>query len=77
MSQIAISELPESLQVLLNQAHLTGDSLTIIKDGMPLAVIHPVKKQKRAAFGAMKHQGKIVGDIVEPTSNLVVWDALS
>ncbi len=75
MNQIAISELPETLQVLLNQAHLTGDSLTITKDGMPLAVIHPVKKQKRATFGAMKHQGKIVGDIVEPTSNLVVWDA--
>jgi len=77
MNQITISELPETLQVLLNEAHLTGDSLTITKDGMPLAIINPVKKNKRAAFGAMKNRTKIVGDIVEPSSNLVTWDVLS
>lgn len=33
-------------------------------------------KSKRAAFGAMKNKGKIVGDIVEPTANLITWDAL-
>ena len=77
MNQITISELPEKLQVLLNQAQKTGDSLTITKDGIPLAIIQPIKKNKRTAFGAMKDRTKIVGDIVEPSSNLVTWDALS
>ena len=77
MNKITISELPETLQVLLNQAQKTGDSLTITKDGIPLAVIHPVKKNKRAAFGVMKDRTEIVGDIVEPTSNLVTWNVLS
>jgi prevent-host-death family protein len=76
MNKITISELPETLQVLLNQAQKTGDSLTITKDGIPLAVIHPVKKNKRAAFGVMKDRTEIVGDIVEPTSNLVTWNVL-
>ena len=74
MNSIVISELPEHLQTLVNQAQKTGDSLTITKDGIPLAVIQPIKQDKRSAFGAMKDRTKIVGDIVEPTSNLETWD---
>jgi antitoxin (DNA-binding transcriptional repressor) of toxin-antitoxin stability system len=50
--------------------------LTITQNGIPYATISPIKKSKRAAFGAMKNTGKIVGDIVEPTGNLITWDAL-
>jgi prevent-host-death family protein len=77
MNQITISDFSETIQTLLSQAQKTGDSLTITKDGVPLAIIQPVKKNKRAAFGVMKNRTKIVGDIVEPTSNLVSWDVLS
>jgi antitoxin (DNA-binding transcriptional repressor) of toxin-antitoxin stability system len=77
MNQITISDFSETIQTLLSQAQKTGDSLTIIKDGVPLAIIQPIKKNKRAAFGVMKNRTKIVGDIVEPTSNLVSWDVLS
>ena len=76
MTQITLSELPETLQDLLNQAQTTGEILTITQNGIPYATISPIKKSKRATFGAMKNTGKIVGDIVEPTGNLITWDAL-
>lgn len=77
MTQIVLSDLPETIQTLLSQAQKTGEPLTITQNGIPLAIISPIKKSKRAAFGAMKDSGKIVGDIVELTSNLVSWDVLS
>jgi prevent-host-death family protein len=76
MTQITLSELPENLQNFLNQAQTTGEILTITQNGIPCATISPIKKSKRAAIGAMKNTGKIVGDIVEPTANLVTWDVL-
>ena len=33
-------------------------------------------KQKRATFGAMKDRVEIVGDILEPTSELVSWEVM-
>lgn len=76
MNQIVISELPETIQNLVNQAQITGNNLTITtKEGKPLAVIQPLIK-KRATFGVMKHRGSILSDIVEPTSNLVTWYVL-
>jgi prevent-host-death family protein len=77
MTAIILSDLPETIQTLLNQAQTTGENLTITQNGIPLAIISPIKKTKRAAFGAMKDSVKIVGDIVEPSSNLVDWDALA
>ena len=76
MTQITLSELPESLQTLLNQAQKTGEALTIIQDGVPLAIISPKKKKKRATFGAMKDRVEIVGDVLEPTSELVSWEVM-
>jgi antitoxin (DNA-binding transcriptional repressor) of toxin-antitoxin stability system len=76
MTQITLAELPQDLQTLLNQAQKTGESLTIIQNGIPFAIISPIQKSKRAVFGAMKDSGKITGDIVEPTVNIVSWDVL-
>jgi prevent-host-death family protein len=76
MIQITLSELPESLQNLVNQAQKTGEALTITQDGIPLAIISPIKHQKRATFGAMKERVDIVGDILQPTSELVSWEAM-
>ena len=76
MTQITLAELPQNLQNLLNQSQKTGEPLTIIQNGIPFAIISPIKKSKRAVFGAMKDSGKITGDIVEPTANLVTWDIL-
>jgi prevent-host-death family protein len=77
MAQIILSDLPETIQTLLSQAQTTGEPLTITQNGIPLAIISPIKKSPRAAFGVMKESVKIVGDIVEPSSNLVDWNALA
>ncbi|MBE9050218.1 prevent-host-death family protein [Nostocales cyanobacterium LEGE 11386] len=76
MKQITLAELPETVQNLINQAQKTGEPFTIIQNGVAIAIISPIHKSKRAAFGGMKDSGKITGDIVEPTSNLVTWDVL-
>jgi antitoxin (DNA-binding transcriptional repressor) of toxin-antitoxin stability system len=72
MTEITLSELPQRLQTLLNQAQVTGETLTIIQDGMPLAIISPIN---RASFGIMKNSTEIIGDLVSPTSELVSWEA--
>jgi antitoxin (DNA-binding transcriptional repressor) of toxin-antitoxin stability system len=77
MIQIILSDLPETIQTLLNQSQSTGQTLTITQNGSPIAIISPIKKSQRAAFGVMKDSTTIIGDIVEPSSNLVEWDALS
>jgi antitoxin (DNA-binding transcriptional repressor) of toxin-antitoxin stability system len=70
MNQITLSDFSETIQTLLSQAPKTGENLVITKDGVPLAMIQPILKNKRSAFGAMESRTKIIGDIVEPTSNL-------
>ena len=76
MRQINSSDLPETIQTLLTEAQKTGDSLTIVQNGIPFAIISPITQRPRAAFGVMKDSGEIVGDIVEPSSNLTTWDVL-
>lgn len=70
MNSISLSDLPETIQTLLNEAEKTGEPLTITQNGIPFAIISPIKKRPRASFGVMKNSGKIVGDILEPTSNI-------
>jgi antitoxin (DNA-binding transcriptional repressor) of toxin-antitoxin stability system len=77
MTQIILSDLPETIQILLNQSQATGQALTITQNGNPIAIISPIKKIHRAAFGVMRDSTTIIENIVEPSSNLVEWDALS
>ncbi len=45
MTQITLAELPETVQILLNQAQKTGEPLAIIQNGIPFAIISPIKKK--------------------------------
>jgi len=45
MTQITLSDLPETIQALLSQAQKTGEPLTITKNGIPLAIISPIQKK--------------------------------
>jgi len=45
MTQITLAELPETVQNLINQAQKTGELLTIIQNGVPFAIISPIKKK--------------------------------
>lgn len=44
MTAIILSDLPETIQTLLHQAQTTGENLTITQNGIPLAIISPIKK---------------------------------
>jgi antitoxin VapB len=45
MTQITLSELPETIQSLINQAKKTGETLTITQNGIPFAIISPIPKK--------------------------------
>lgn len=45
MAQITLAELPETFQNLINQVLKTGEPLTIIQNGVSLAIISPIKKK--------------------------------
>ncbi|BAY62347.1 virulence-associated protein VapB-like protein [Tolypothrix tenuis PCC 7101] len=45
MKQIILAELPETVQNLINQAQKTGETLTIIQNGVPFAIISPIPKK--------------------------------
>ncbi|MBR8835703.1 MAG: type II toxin-antitoxin system Phd/YefM family antitoxin [Stigonema ocellatum SAG 48.90 = DSM 106950] len=45
MTQITLSDLPETIQTLINQAQKTGEPLTITQNGIPFAIISPIKKK--------------------------------
>jgi len=75
MPQIAIDDLPQSLQKLLQQAEKTNSPLTITQAGEPFVVIYPAKSQKvRPPFGFMQGTGEVIGDIVAPIEQ--PWEAL-
>ncbi|MEB3340570.1 hypothetical protein [Okeania sp.] len=45
MKQIPLAEFPEPVQNLINQTQKTGEPLTIIQNGIPLAIIPPFQKK--------------------------------
>ncbi|MBD2437042.1 type II toxin-antitoxin system Phd/YefM family antitoxin [Nostoc sp. FACHB-110] len=45
MQQIIFAELPETVQKLINQVQKTGETLTIIQNGVPFAIISPIQKK--------------------------------
>jgi antitoxin (DNA-binding transcriptional repressor) of toxin-antitoxin stability system len=59
MTPIALSDLPETIQAIQ-----PGEPITIAQNDRPVAIISPIKKSKRSAFGSAKDSGKIIGDIV-------------
>lgn len=45
MKKITLAELPEIVQNLINQAQSTGEPLTIVQNGVPLAIISPISQK--------------------------------
>ena len=77
MQQISTKELPENLQKIFTEIHRTKIPLTVTHEGKPLVIISPVTTEpKRAAFGAMKGSGAILGDLITPVVPLNTWEVL-
>jgi prevent-host-death family protein len=68
MQQVNVSLFKADCSRLLEQVRRTGEPITIVKDGQPLAVVYPPPQSAcRDAFGAMKDSLRgPVGDLVSP-----------
>ena len=76
MRSIEASELQANCLALLDEIERTGEPVTILKRGRPVArLLPPVPKEgwypQHALFGTMK----ILGDVVEPVLPAEDWDA--
>lgn len=77
MDQINISEFKATCLRLLEQVRQTGEPIEILKNGVPLAIVHPaLPRSSKGAFGALKDSlREPVGDLLTPVDG-VEWEAL-
>lgn len=76
METISVSEFEAKCLAVLDEVVQTGESVTILKRGHPVARLVPLPP-KQSAYPQHKLQGsgKIIRDIVEPPLPPEVWDA--
>ncbi len=74
--EITLDQLPPDLQKLIAEIKRTNQPLTITEAGIPLAVLSPAPKPKRAPFGCMKNTVQILDDIVTPAVPEAEWEVL-
>ena len=77
MRQINVSEFKAVCLGLLEEIRQTGQPVEILKNGKPLAVVHPAAvTSRKAAFGAMK--STLTGPLADLVSPLDEgdWEAL-
>ena len=83
MNTITAEEFQAACMAVLEQARATGQPVRITQHGEPIATVvpEPVEKSPRKKtpkrLGTAVKGGKILGDIMVPTSELVRWEALS
>jgi prevent-host-death family protein len=58
------SECKAKLLAVLDEVAATGESVTVTKNGKPVAQIVPAVEKPKVIFGALKGSVKIIGDIV-------------
>lgn len=77
MRTISISEFKATCLSLLEAVRTTGEPILVTKRGKPIAQVVPPPRERepRSTFGAMKGRGRILGDIVGPTSSEEEWNA--
>jgi antitoxin (DNA-binding transcriptional repressor) of toxin-antitoxin stability system len=59
---------------LIDEAERTGDLLTILKNGQPIAELRPRGRRRGKRLGILSNELFITGDIVSPID--VEWDVL-
>lgn len=77
MEQIDVSEFKAVCLRLLERIRQTGEPIEILKNGEPLAIVHPAPvRSRKGAYGAMRSTLRgPVGDLIQPVDG-VEWDAL-
>ena len=77
MEKINVSEFKATCLGLLERVRQTGEPIEILKNGQPLAIVHPAPgRSRKGAFGALKSTLHApVGDLIQPLDG-IEWDAL-
>ena len=76
MDSMAISKFKATCLATLERVRKTGRPLRVTRFGKPIAEICPPTPAPapRNWLGARRHTGKILGDIVGPTGDLLDWE---
>ena len=73
---MSISEFKATCLKVIERIRRTGESLLILKNGQPAALLSPPPPPShKAEFGCLKHKMKIVGDVISPVEEQG-WEAL-
>jgi antitoxin (DNA-binding transcriptional repressor) of toxin-antitoxin stability system len=76
MESMSISEFKATCLKVIERIRRTGESLTILKNGEPAAVVGPPPPPvNNAQFGCLQHKMKITGDIISPIDEQG-WESL-
>jgi prevent-host-death family protein len=77
MKEVAISVFKAKCLGILEEVRKTRKPIRITRFGKPVAEVVPLSpdKAKRIKLGCMMGTGRIVGDVVGPTSSWDDWDA--
>jgi prevent-host-death family protein len=74
MRSIRASELKSNCLAILDEVSRTGESVTILKGGRPVACLQPIfKGNAKPPQLTLKGSFEIVGDIVEPAVPAEDW----
>jgi prevent-host-death family protein len=71
---IKASEFKAKCLAIIEEIANTGEPLVVTKRGKPLVRVIPDQPKAKNAFGILKGQMKITGDIISPID--VEWEAL-
>ena len=79
LKQVNVSEFKAVCLRLLEEVRQTGESIEILKNGKPLAMVSPVKPASaRRGYGSMKHTlTEPLGDILTPVMTRDEWEGRS
>lgn len=72
MQSIKASEFKVRCLQLMDEVAANGETITITKNGRPVAELGPIKNKPATLFGAHAGQIEIIGDIITPTGE--AWD---
>lgn len=77
MTQINVSEFKAVCLGLLEKVRQTGEPIEILKNGEPLAVVHPAPSRSRqGAYGALKSTLRATAhDLIQPIEG-IEWEAM-
>ena len=78
MDEIAVSKFKATCLAALDRVRRTGRPLRVTRFGRPLADVVPPQDPSRPEtwLGAMRHRGRITGDLTAPIERDDVWNAL-